>query len=177
MWRCDCPPGDCADRVRRCLAQDQAAGDELARKFAPLVRATVVRILGSRRRGEWEDAQQAIFLRVFGRLGKWDGRCPFCSWLGVVAARRAIDWVRSPSPTEVPLFEVADSRGEPLSPGVVERLEKAMAQLPPEWIQVYDLTIQGVAREEAARRLGKSRRAVQYWLAEIRNRLLRCLDD
>ncbi len=176
MWHCDCPPDNCAERVRRYLNEDRGAGDELARKFAPLVRATVMRILGTGRRDEWEDAEQAIFLRVFARLGKWEGRCPFCHWLAVVAARRAIDAARSRGPTEVSLSEIADRRPESLSPDVVECLERSIAQLPSEWREVYELTLQGLSREEAARHSGKSRRAVQYWLAEIRSRLLHCLD-
>ena len=67
------------------------AGDALARKFTALVRSIVQRVLGPGRREEWDDACQAVFLRVFTNLGKWEERCPFCKWLAVVAARRAID--------------------------------------------------------------------------------------
>jgi RNA polymerase sigma factor (sigma-70 family) len=177
MWRCDCPPDDCAERVRRYLNKDRSAGDELARKFAPLVRAAVVRALGRFRRADWEDAQQAIFLRVFANLAKWDGRCPFCNWLAVVAARRAIDSARTLGPSGVPLSEIADRRTPPPSAEAIECLEKSIAELPPEWLEVYELTMRGLPREQVARLSGKSRRTVQYWLAEIRHRLARCLDD
>jgi hypothetical protein len=46
MFRCDCPPDDCAARVRRFLAGDPGAGDELARKFTPLVQAIVLAVQG-----------------------------------------------------------------------------------------------------------------------------------
>ncbi len=63
MFQCDCPPDDCAGRVRLHLAGDRAAGDALARKFAGLVRSIVQRVLGPGRREEWDDACQAVFLR------------------------------------------------------------------------------------------------------------------
>src|SRR5262249_25743476 len=90
----DCPPYDCAGRVRGCWAGDRRAGDELVKKFSRLVQAIVQRRLGSERRGDWEDACQAVFLRVFSRLDRWDGRCPFCKWMAVVAAHRIIDLIR-----------------------------------------------------------------------------------
>ena len=43
----------------------------------------------------------------------------------------------------------------------LECLERSIAQLPSEWREVYELTLQGLSREEAARHSGKSRRAVQ----------------
>jgi RNA polymerase sigma-70 factor (ECF subfamily) len=175
MFRCDCPPDDCAARVRRFLAGDRGAGDELARKFTPLVRAIVRRVLRSRYRGEWADACQAVFLRVFERLDRWEGRCPFCKWLAVVAARRAID-ARDPHPTRaLPPREIVDRRPPPLSSETIARLERALADLPPELRRAYDMDVQGATREEIARAEGKSVRTIQYWLAAVRDRLLSCL--
>jgi DNA-directed RNA polymerase specialized sigma24 family protein len=57
--------------VRRYLAGDRGAGDELSRKFTPLVRAIVRRVLRSRRSEDWEEASQEIFLRIFDRLDRW----------------------------------------------------------------------------------------------------------
>ncbi|HVS37331.1 MAG TPA: sigma-70 family RNA polymerase sigma factor, partial [Gemmataceae bacterium] len=117
MFQCDCPPDDCAGRVRLHLAGDREAGDALARKFAGLVRSIVQRVLGPGRREEWDDACQAVFLRVFTNLGKWEERCPFCKWLAVVAARRAIDLVRLIEPATPHLQgDVADLRPAPPDP-------------------------------------------------------------
>jgi RNA polymerase sigma-70 factor (ECF subfamily) len=177
MQSCNCPPYDCAGRVRAYLDGDRDAGDELTQKFTPLVRAIVQRVLGQRRRGEWEDACQAVFLRLFSRLDRWDRRCPFCKWLAVVAVRRAIDLARITESHEELPPEVADLSPQPLTPETIECLDQALARLPPEWRQVYELAVQGTPRVEIARSLGKSVRTIQYWLTEIRSRIAPCLDE
>jgi RNA polymerase sigma factor (sigma-70 family) len=172
MFQCDCPPDDCAGRVRLYLAGDRAAGDALAQKFAAVVRSIVAKVLGPSRRGEWDDACQAVFLRVFTNLGKWENKCPFCKWLAVVAARRAIDLSRLPDPLRrLPADEIADRRPPPPDAETVERIERAVARFPPEWRRIWDWWVQGVRREEMARRAGKSLRTVQYWLAEMLDQL------
>ena len=97
MFQCDCPPDNCAEKVRLYQLGDRRAGDALAQKFDALVRSIVQRVLGVGKREEWDDACQAIFLRLFTNLDKWEQKCPFCKWLAVVAARRAID-ARDPHP-------------------------------------------------------------------------------
>src|SRR5262245_42440920 len=168
MFQCDCPPEDCAGLAEAFLAGDRAAGDELARKFAPLVRAVVARVLGPSRREEWDDACQTIFLRLFSNLHRWERRCPFCKWLAFVAARRAIDLGRLTEPAgRVPLDQVPDPRPAPPDPETIERIERVVARFPPEWRQVWDGWVRGDRREEMARRCGKSLRTIQYWLAEM----------
>jgi RNA polymerase sigma factor (sigma-70 family) len=178
MFQCDCPPDDCAGRVARYLTGDNAAGDALARKFTPLVRSIVCRVLGPSRREEWDDACQAIFLRLFANLDKWEKRCPFCKWLAVVSARRAIDLSRLPDPLpRLPDGEIADPRPCGLDPDLVERLELAVGRFPPQWRQVWEWWTQGERREEMARRTGKSLRTIQYWLAEMLDQLRECLEE
>src|SRR5262245_14746188 len=171
MFDCDCPPDDCAGRVARYLEGDRSAGDELARKFSPLVRAVVARVLGASRREDWDDACQTIFLRIFANLSHWGARCPFCKWLAIVAARRAIDLSKlPPSSATFPLEQVADTRAEPGSapdPDTLERIEVAVSRFPPDWRQAWEGYIAGEKREEIARKLGRSLRTVQYWLAEM----------
>ncbi len=168
MFECDCPPDDCAAKVAEYLQGNRGAGDELARKFAPLVRSIVQRVLGTGRREEWDDACQAIFLRLFANLHKWEKRCPFCKWLAVVAARRAIDLGRLPEAMQrLPLEDVADPRPSPPDRETIERIEQAVAYFPPEWRKVWDGWVQGLRREEMARLCGKSIRTIHYWLAEM----------
>jgi RNA polymerase sigma-70 factor (ECF subfamily) len=172
MFQCDCPPDNCAAKVHLFLDGDRAAGDALARKFTPLVRGIVQRVLGPGRREEWDDACQAIFLRVFANLKKWEERCPFCKWLAVVAARRGIDLSRLPDPMRrLPLDDVPDLR--PASPDreTIERIEQAVARFPPEWRQVWEGWVRGMRREDMARECGKSLRTIQYWLAEMLDQL------
>jgi RNA polymerase sigma factor (sigma-70 family) len=178
MFRCDCPPDDCAARVRRFLAGDCCAGDDLARKFTPLVQAIVRKKLGPQKSGEWDDASQAAFLRVFERLGQWKARGPFCGWLAVVAARRAIDVARDFRPTPPLPGEIEDTRDEPLSEETIACLKRALADLPPEWRRAFEQAfLQDKTREEIARAEGKSVRTIHYWLATVRDRLLSCLSS
>src|SRR5262249_8971518 len=153
-------------------------GDELARKFTPLVRAVVARVLGPSRREDWDDACQAIFLRLFANLSRWEGKCPFCKWLAVVAARRAIDLARLSGPAgRVPLGQVAGARRAAPDAETVERIEAAVAGFPEEWRRVWEWWLAGERREEMARRAGKSLRTIQYWLAEMLDQLRESLGE
>jgi RNA polymerase sigma-70 factor (ECF subfamily) len=178
MFQCDCPPDDCAARVKAFLAGDRSAGDALAHKFSPLVRAVVARVLGTGRREDWDDACQTIFLRLFGNLHRWEGRCPFCKWLAVVAARRAIDLGRLPTTSNrFPLEQVPDSRPDPPDQETIDRIEQVVQRFPPQWRQVWQWWAQGERREEMARRTGKSLRTIQYWLAEMLDQVRESLGD
>lgn len=178
MFLCDCPPDDCAEKVRRFLAGERAAGDELVTKFTALVRSVVQRVLGPGRREEWDDACQAIFLRVFANLERWEQRCPFCKWLAVVAARRAIDMARLPSLMErLPDTELADPRPPPPDAETIERIEETVQRFPPEWQRVWELYREGRSREEMAQTVGKSVRTIHYWLAEMFEQLRESLGE
>lgn len=178
MFVCDCPPDDCAARVERYLGGDRKAGDELAQKFGALVYRIVQRVLGPARREEWDDAAQAIFLRVFANLHRWENRCPFCKWLPVVAGRRAIDFVRMPSPMErLPEAEVVDNRPAPPPPDLLEPIERTVARFPAEWREVWGLWVEGQRREVIAQKVGKSVRTIHYWLAEMLDQLREAMGD
>jgi RNA polymerase sigma-70 factor, ECF subfamily len=178
MFQCDCPPDNCAEKVCLFLKGQRTAGDALAGKFEGLVRSIVQRVLGPGRREEWDDACQAIFLRVFSNLESWEQRCPFCKWLAVVAARRAIDVSRLPSLMErLPDGDLADPRPPPPDRETIERIEQVVSRFPPEWQRVWNLWREGQSREETARMVGKSVRTVQYWLAEMFEQLRECLGE
>lgn len=179
MRGCDCPPDDCGAKVRRYLDGDREAGDELVRKFTPLVRAIARRVLGPDSHDAWDDACQVAFLKVFVKLETWEGRCPFCDWLAVVAARRMLDHVRelhSALSTVALPREVVDPHPKPLPPETVECLERVVARLSPEWGKAYQLAINGENRQTIASALGKSVRTIHYWLATIRAEMEDCLD-
>jgi RNA polymerase sigma-70 factor (ECF subfamily) len=178
MFQCDCPPDDCAARVKAFLTGDRAAGDALAHKFSPLVRAVVARVLGPGRREDWDDACQTIFLRLFANLQRWEGRCPFCKWLAVVAARRAIDLGRLPTTSHrYPLEQIPDGRPEPPDRETIDRIEQVVQGFPAQWRQVWEWWTQGERREEMARRVGKSLRTIHYWLAEMLDQVRESLGD
>ncbi len=172
MFQCDCPPDNCAGRVALYLAGERGAGDALACKFAPLVRSVVVRVLGPSRREQWDDACQAVFLRVFSQLQRWEQRCPFCKWLAVVAVRRAIDLSRLTDATvRLPSEDLPDHRPPAPDRETLERIEEVVQRFPREWRQLWEGWVQGLSREEMARQAGKSLRTIQYWLAEMLDQL------
>jgi RNA polymerase sigma factor (sigma-70 family) len=178
MFECDCPPDNCTEKVRLYLEGQRAAGDELVAKFTGLVRSIVQRVLGSGRREEWDDAVQAVFLRVFSNLGRWEQRCPFCKWLAVVAGRKAIDVSRLPDPMErLPAAELADTRPPPPDFSTIERIEQAVSHFPPEWRCVWEMWKEGMPREDMAKAVGKSVRTIHYWLAEMFDQLRECLGE
>jgi len=181
MFECNCPPDDCADKVRRYLDKDRAAGDQLVAKFDALVHSIVQRVLGPGRREEWADAAQAVFLRMFSNLHRWEQRCPFCKWLAVVAARRAIDVCRTPQMNErIPLETVPDHRSNTSNitdQETIDRIEKVVAQFPTEWQEVWKMWREGLKREEMAQRTGRSVRTIHYWLAEMLEQLREGLEQ
>jgi RNA polymerase sigma factor (sigma-70 family) len=163
--------------VARCLSGDRQAGEELYRKFRPLVWAIVTQVLGPQRRDEWEDACQAIFVRLLERLKSWNQRCPFCHWLAVVAARRAIDFQRQRvllpllNPDAVPAVSPA------VEADTMECIRHRVARFPEDWRQVWELHLEGTPHDEIAACVGKTRRTVQYWLAEMREQLRQCVEE
>jgi RNA polymerase sigma factor (sigma-70 family) len=176
MFQCDCPPDNCAAKVELYLAGDRGAGDALARKFTPLVCRIVQRVVGTEQRAEWEDVSQAVLLHLFSNLGKWQQRCPFCKWLAVVVARRAIDLGRLIEPLpRLPSAEIADPHPPSPDRETIEQIEQTVATFPEDWRRLWEWWVQGVPREEMAHRTGKSLRTVQYWLAEMLDQVRRAL--
>ncbi len=178
MFACDCPPDNCAGKVELYLVGDRCAGDALARKFTPLVFRIVQRVLGTEQRGEWEDVTQAVLLHLFSNLDKWQQRCPFCKWLAVVVARRAIDLGRLIEPlAQLPTDEIADPRPCSIDQDTLDAIEQTVAKFPEEWKKLWDWWTQGLGREEMARQAGKSLRTIQYWLAEMLDQVRQALQD
>jgi RNA polymerase sigma factor (sigma-70 family) len=178
MRGCNCPPDDCAATVRGHLAGDREAGDALVRKFSPLVRTIARRALGPDAREDEDDACQVAFLKIFAGLKTWEGRCPFCDWLAVVAMRRILDFAQASqsTPPAVRLrLDFVDPHPPPLPPDVIDCLEHMLDGLPSEWRRAYDLAVQGEGRETIANTLGKSVRTIHYWLAAIREEIQDCL--
>ncbi len=181
MFECDCPPDNCAEKVQRYLDGDRQAGDQLAQKFTRLVQSIVSRLLGPDRREEWEDACQIVFMRLFGNLDQWDQRCPFCKWLAVVAARKAIDVSRMTSrqsqTCSLVEADLTDPRTEGIDHETLLRIEEEVARFPEEWQKVWQLWLEGRTREEMAEMMDRSLRTIQYWLAGIFDQLRTCLKD
>jgi RNA polymerase sigma factor (sigma-70 family) len=190
MWLCEYPTCHCVERRRKCLAGDPLSRDELVRKFTPLVRRIVQKVLDIDLREEWEDTCQDVLFHIVDVrvLGQWDEMCLFCKWLPRVAANKSIDLkrhiirVRSKF-RPLPPGEVEDPRSHPHGDGTrdLERrewrecIERSIEQLPEELRLIYDLAVvECVKREEVARTVRLSLRTVQSRLRDIRERLRHC---
>lgn len=80
----------CLERVR---ASDQLAARELVEHLHPLV-IRIVRAHLPRRVAE-EDLAQEVFMKVFTRLGQFQGSVPFPHWVSRIAVTTCIDHLRA----------------------------------------------------------------------------------
>jgi RNA polymerase sigma factor (sigma-70 family) len=80
----------CLERVR---ASDQRAARELVEHLHPLV-IRIVRAHLPRRVAE-EDLAQEVFMKVFTRLGQFQGAVPFPHWVSRIAVTTCIDHLRA----------------------------------------------------------------------------------
>ncbi len=80
----------CLDRVR---ANDQAAARELVEYLYP----QVIRIVRAHlpRRMQEEDLAQEVFMKMFARLGQYQGAVPFPHWVSRIAVTTCIDQLRA----------------------------------------------------------------------------------
>jgi len=80
----------CLDRV---LLRDQTAARELVDHLFPLV-IRIVRAHLPRRVAE-EDLAQEVFMKMFTRLGQYQGAVPFPHWVSRIAVTTCIDHLRA----------------------------------------------------------------------------------
>ncbi|HET8734629.1 MAG TPA: RNA polymerase sigma factor [Anaeromyxobacteraceae bacterium] len=84
-----------AEIVRRVRSGDAALFEVLMRRHNPLVYRTVRSIL--RDEAEAEDAMQQAWLRCYFRLGEFEGRAAFSTWLVRIAVNEALGRTRAGS--------------------------------------------------------------------------------
>ncbi len=87
------PPFDVAACLERVRADDQRAARDLVDYLYPLV----IRIVRSHlpRRVAEEDLAQEVFLKMFSRLGQYQGAVPFTHWVSRIAVTTCIDHLRA----------------------------------------------------------------------------------
>lgn len=87
------PPFDVAGSLALVRAGDQRAARELVEHLYPLV----IRIVRSHlpRRVAEEDLAQEVFLKMFSRLGQYQGAVPFTHWVSRIAVTTCIDHLRA----------------------------------------------------------------------------------
>jgi RNA polymerase sigma-70 factor (ECF subfamily) len=158
----------------------------LVKRFAPLVYARVLRLLGDPDAAE--GALQATFVSACAKLDSYEGRGGLGTWLYRIATNEALMELRRARP-QVPLDDVAETLGPddvprqlqawPADPASLaldhelsEQLERALQSLPEGMRAVFVLReLQGLSTEETAAALGLGESAVKVRLHRARLRL------
>ena len=188
---CHCARGDfnCEELVRRHLAGDRDAGNELASKFQGLIQATVKKRIRADQRQDYEDCAQALMMKVFGktsdgrfRLQDWldrPDRGPFCYWILAVTVRHVIDWNAKPIGPMDGLEEfdpVAPIQEPDLEPGPMATIFEFLGQAAPKYQKLFRLRHdQHLEWKEIALELGVIDKTAYNWNKELKHLFLKVL--
>ena len=139
--------------IGKVLSGDSAAFGMLVDRYQkPLLSFIYNRL---RDPGRVEDIGQETFIKAYRALGSHDpARASFSTWLYAIARNACIDEMRRPALVETGLDDLDESllptREGDREAGFV-RLERALAALPEEQQEIFDLVCtQGLALDEAA---------------------------
>ncbi|MGQ9550517.1 MAG: sigma-70 family RNA polymerase sigma factor [Roseiflexus sp.] len=162
----------------------------LIKRFAPLIYAQAMRLLGDT--DEAEGVLQQTFIKACDKLDTYEGRSGLGSWLYRIATNEALMLLRQRSP-RVAIDDVADmiqadELPQHLTPWTPDPatvalnrelraiLEQALMELPEALRIVFVLRdIQGLSTEETATTLGLGESAVKVRLHRARLRLREAL--
>ena len=173
---------DDEQRIRAAAAGDRKAFEALVRGK----REQVVRI-AYQVTGNWEDAvdvSQAVFVRLWKGLGRFDHRRRFDTWLYRITVNAAIDLVRSRGPHRS-LQPLPDEAGEPVAPDSaasaasaldLAELRQAFGRLserlaPKQRIAFSLREIEGLSTAEIARAMNVAESTVRNHLLQARRML------
>jgi RNA polymerase sigma-70 factor, ECF subfamily len=169
------------DLVERCRRGDEGAFQELVEEHRSLVFALIARVIPDRSRAE--DAAQDVFLRMYRGLPYFRGESRLSTWIyRIVANVCAQEAARRPAPVSLD-----DDRAPPVVPGAAdrqfsdlelrERLEKAIARLPPnQRLLVAAHYLEGIQYEDLAEALDIPMGTVKTHLYRAKQQLRRLLE-
>ena len=172
---------DDAELVRAARGGDAAAFATLVGRYE----TRIVRLVrGMVPESDTEDVTQEAFLKAYRKLGWFDGRSSFYTWLYRIAANTAMDWRKrerhrrhAPLP-ETPEGEEAVATHEPGPRSgashreLAEAIDRAVESLPPHYHEIVVLReTEGLSYEEIAATLGFSKGTVESRLFRARERL------
>lgn len=105
----------------RLVAGEESALAEVYDRYAPLVHGLALRVTGN-----WaaaQDVTQEVFVQVWEHPARFDpARGELRAWIGVIAHRRAVDWVRREVAQRRNAALPADRAGTPAEPGPAEEV-------------------------------------------------------
>ena len=173
--------------VARAQAGEQAAFEELVRRYADRLYAVVVRFVADA--GEAEEVTQEAFLRAWRSISRFEGRAQFFTWLYRIAineAKRRAERRRSAEQavpfTEQAIEQAADACEAP-DPGAEQAelrgaLERAVRALPLEHRTPLILRdIEGLSTREAAQVMELPEAAFKSRLHRARIAVRAAIDD
>jgi RNA polymerase sigma-70 factor (ECF subfamily) len=170
--------------IRDAVAGDLRAFESLYRRHGGRVYAIALRLTGSP--GRSEEIVQDVFLQVWKRLGTFEGRSRFSTWLHRLTVNRSVDTLRGDlprsrreqaagSPSDWESGAPGSIRVEPAprEQGAPWDLERAVASLPAGARAVFVLhDVEGYRHEEIAEMTGTTAGTTKAQLHRAR-RLLR----
>ena len=168
------------------LVASARAGDPDA--FATLVgryeRRIVRLVRGMVPEADTEDVTQEAYLKAYRKLGDFDGRSSFYTWLYRIAANTAMDWRKKERHRRhAPLPEGPEGEDAVASPDagpetnssrreLAVRIDAAIETLPDKYHEILVLReIDGLSYEDIAKELGMSKGTVESRLFRARERL------
>jgi len=168
--------------VERARAGDRAAFGQLVERFRPRIYALGLHLTGSR--SEADDIAQEAFLRAYDRIGSFEGRSQFFTWLYRIAMNRALNGKRDGKRRQgvglddprVQAAIAVDAYGDPRRAAELRqsytRLVAALDALSPTLRSTVVLvSLQGLSHDEAGVILGCPSGTVAWRMHDARSRL------
>ena len=184
------PPSTPQALITRARQGDRGAFDELAGSCRDRLERLVRFRLGPslRQQLDPEDVMQETYLRAFRSIDRfvWRSEDSFFQWLSGIArnvVREACARLRGADERRAEGDEEPAAGAPSLSQGLrrgerLERLQKALDQLPPSYRQVLrSVVVEGLPLVEIARRLGKTPNAVSLLLLRANRKLRASFGD
>jgi RNA polymerase sigma factor (sigma-70 family) len=157
-----------AELVRRCLAGEAAAWDELVVRYSRYVYAITSQ--GYRLRGpDAEDAFQEVFLRVYDRLGSLRNPEALRPWVAQLTRRVCLDRIATAGREEPVELEAAEVERTLEELDEAFAVREALKDLPSECQEVLDRFF---CRDESYRTIGEE---LGIPSGTIASRISRCL--
>lgn len=159
-------PDPWAENVRRVAAnRDRAAFQELYKHFTPMIRAFLLKSMGTgANRSEAEEITQEVLIKVWNKAASFNSsKASVNTWIFTIARNTRIDFIRRNDRNERKIA-IEDIWHEPESPEPLVDLQQrraeqvikqAMATLPDEQVQVlFKAFMEGKSHNEVAEELG-----------------------
>lgn len=159
-------------------AGDRSALREIYEKTCDRVYRLMVRMAGKQ---DAEDLTQQVYLRVFEKLGQFQGSAKFETWLYRIAANEALQHLRRERVRKTVPIEVEPAIGDERSADqqeLADRLNEALGQIEPQLRAMISMKEDGgLSYQQIADALGIPAGTVGSRLNRARRELARLLEE